>query len=50
MEGLKHTHPFHAESIKFYCILIRAFFGMEAYSDADYYFTLANVTLEVHWG
>ena len=50
MDGLKYTHPFHAESIKFYCILIRAFYGMKLLEDADYYFSLAIAALHLHWG
>lgn len=29
MEALKHIHPLHAEAIKFYCILMRAYHGMQ---------------------
>jgi hypothetical protein len=29
IEALKNLHPLHAEAIKFYCILMRGFHGME---------------------
>ena len=29
IEGLKNCNPLHAESIKFYCILMRAFYGLD---------------------
>jgi len=29
IEALRHLHPLNAETIKFYCILMRAFHGME---------------------
>ena len=31
IEGLKHVHLLHAEAIKFDCILMRAFYGMDFY-------------------
>lgn len=50
LEALKHVHPLHAEAIKFYCILMRAFYGEEFYHEADQYFSKALATLEHHWG
>ena len=36
VEGLKHVHSaLHCESIKFYCILMRAFYGMDFTQEAD---------------
>ena len=31
IEALKNVHPMHADAIKFYCILMRAYFNMEFY-------------------
>ena len=28
-EALNHIHPLHSEAIKFYCILMRSFSGMD---------------------
>ena len=50
IEALKHVHPMHADAIKFYCILMRAYFNMEFYAEADSYFSKALATLEHHWG
>jgi hypothetical protein len=36
VEGLKYVQsPLHSESIKFYCILMRAFYGMDFAQEAD---------------
>lgn len=35
IEGLKHVQPLHAEAIKFYCILMRAFYGLDFNQEAD---------------
>lgn len=35
LEGLKHAHPLHCEAIKFYCIMMRAFYGMDFNQEAD---------------
>lgn len=36
MEGLRHVQsPMHAEAIKFYCILMRAYYGMDFAQEAD---------------
>ena len=40
----------HAESIKFHCILMRAFYGMSFPQEADQYFSKALGTLDHHWG
>jgi tetratricopeptide (TPR) repeat protein len=42
--------PLHAEAIKFYCILMRAFYGMDFAQEADQYFSKALATLDHHWG
>jgi tetratricopeptide (TPR) repeat protein len=48
---LKHVQsPFHAEAIKFYCILMRANYGMDSAPEADQYFSKALATLDHHWG
>jgi len=51
VQGLKLMRSsLHAESIKFYCILMRAFYGMDFTQEADQYFSKALATLDHHWG
>ena len=51
VEGLKYMQSsLHAEAIKFYCILLRAYYGMEFFQEADQYFSKALATLDHHWG
>jgi len=51
VEGLKHVNSaLHSEAIKFYCILMRAFYGMDFTQEADQYFSKALATLDHHWG
>ena len=42
--------PLHAERIRFYCILIRAYFLMENYKESERYFQMATDTLFHHLG
>jgi tetratricopeptide (TPR) repeat protein len=49
-KALKKTSPLHAVSIKFYCILMQAFYMEEKISEADVCFTKALEILDHHWG
>lgn len=42
--------PLHGEAIKFYCILMRAFYGMDFFPEGNQYFGKAIQTLDHHWG
>jgi pentatricopeptide repeat protein len=43
-------HPLNAESIKFYCILMRAYFNDGQDDKANQFFSKALAVLEHHWG
>jgi tetratricopeptide (TPR) repeat protein len=49
-EGLVLVHPLHAETIKFYCILLRAFYEKGDFPEGDKYCFRAISTLDFHWG
>lgn len=49
-KALQLTHPLHASSIKFYCILMQAYYLHDQLPQADVYFTTALSILDHHWG
>jgi tetratricopeptide (TPR) repeat protein len=50
IQAIKLLSPYHAESVKFHCILLRAFYGMDFTAEAAQYFSKALATLDHHWG
>lgn len=50
LEGLRLIYPMHAETVKFYCILVRALYEKGNSTDADKYCYKAIKTLDFHWG
>ena len=49
-KALDKIHPLHANSIKFYCLMMQAQYLNEESSHADLMFTKALSTLDHHWG
>lgn len=49
-DGIQHIIPLHAERVRFYCILIRAYFGLDNPPEAERFFQLATDTLFHHLG
>ncbi len=49
-EGLKLLHPLHAETIKFFCTLMRAYYEKDMVQEADKYCFKAISALDFHWG
>jgi tetratricopeptide (TPR) repeat protein len=49
-KALEYTNPLHAQSIKFYCILMQAFYMDDKINEADICFTKALEILDHHWG
>lgn len=50
IECLKYIHPLHSESIKLYCILLRALYEKDSSQEADKYCFKAISALDFHWG
>lgn len=50
LEGLQLIHPLHAETVKYYCILVRAYYEKDCSPEADKYCFKAIGTLDFHWG
>ena len=42
--------PLHSERIRFYCILIRAYYAMDNFKESERYFQIATDTLFHHLG
>ena len=49
-EGLMHIQPLHAERIRFYCILIRAYSDLDDFKQSERIFQLCTDTLFHHLG
>jgi len=49
-EGLNLIHPMNAETIKFYCIFMRAHYKKNESIEADKYCYKAIKSLDYHWG
>ena len=49
-EGLECLRTYHADAIKFYCILYRAHFHIGPEIDSQRYFNMALSALKHHWG
>ena len=50
MKSLDLMHPYHAASIKFYCILMQANYLLGKQMEADAFFSKALQALDHHWG
>ncbi len=50
IKALQVIHPMHAQAIKFYCILMQAYYLADQMPEADVYFTKALAILDHHWG
>lgn len=50
IEGLKHILPLHAERVRFYCILIRAYSALDEFKQAERIFQLTTDAVFHHLG
>jgi tetratricopeptide (TPR) repeat protein len=50
IKALQVIHPMHALAIKFYCILMQAYYMDNQMLEADVYFSKALAILDHHWG
>jgi len=50
LEGIKLQNSLNAETIRFFCILMRAYYQKDMVQEADKYFFRAINALDFHWG